>query len=238
MLKRILVILFAVIISLHGFSQKKKPMYNSTYDMYLLHFGFALGINVLDFTIHNSEKIFTSDSVFGIENQRHPGFQINIVSNLKLHEYFDLRFTPGLLFGQRNLVYDRLNRFGVREEHEMQIESTFLEFPLLLKYKSKRVNNYRPYLVTGVNHCYDLEAKKKPKDHEKPKIKLKSGDTYFDVGFGVDFYFPWFKLSSELRYSIGLTRNIAEKFDNDNSGYVDYIDRMNSRIVSFTFYFE
>ena len=42
---------------------------------------------------------------------------------------------------------------------KVSIESIFLEAPLLVKYKSKRLNNHRPYVIGGVNYRFDMLGK-------------------------------------------------------------------------------
>jgi hypothetical protein len=61
----------------------------------------------------------------------------------------NLRFLPGLSFGERQLYYN----IPVWETDYYQplqyysIKSTFLDFPLLIKYKARRINNDRPYII-------------------------------------------------------------------------------------------
>jgi hypothetical protein len=120
------------------------------------------------------------------------------------------------------------------KEHVMRIESTFATFPLLFKYRSIRLNNYRPYIIAGVNYCLDLESEKRIRDEEKPKIRLAKNDFYIEAGFGIDYYFPYFKFSTELKFSFGMM-NIVRY---DGSEYTSAIERLNSRFVSLLFYFE
>ena len=113
-----------------------------------------------------------------METAGQPGFSILMVGNVRLSKDFDLRFTPGLIFGQRNLHYlvkDDATSNDLRE-HIMRIESTYASFPILLKYRSIRLNNYRPYIIAGVNYTFDLESEKKIRDDEKPKIMLNRND--------------------------------------------------------------
>jgi hypothetical protein len=80
-----------------------------------------------------------------------PGFTVGIISSLRLSRDLNLRFLPGLSFGERQLMYN----YDVWETdyylplQYYSIKSTFLDFPLLLKYKARRINNDRPYLIFG-----------------------------------------------------------------------------------------
>ena len=233
--------ILAVFILFFGFSstlysQKKQVWNKPLYDVYRYHFGFALGINTFSMRTVNSASFFQLDTVYSIEGARQPGFSILMVGNLRLAENFDLRFTPGLVFGQRNIHY-LLNLNGDPtnlKEHIMRIESTYATFPLLLKYRSVRVNNYRPYVIAGVSYAFDLESEKKIRDEEKPKIRLFRQDVYIEGGFGLDYYFPFFKFATEVKFSVGMLNLIRR----DNTEYTEALERINSRMFSMLFYFE
>ena len=142
---------------------------------------------------------------------------------------------PGLDFGQRNISYVlKSKKDTAYYTHEMKIESIFLDFPLLLKYKAARLNNYRPYLIGGASVRYDLASQKKIKEEEKPKIRLNPLDFYYELGFGIDFYLPYFKLSTELKLAVGLM-NVLNR---DNTEFTSSIGKMNSKLILLSFHFE
>jgi len=241
MIRKLFLFIISLLFIISVYAQIEKPQNTPVYDRDPLHFGFTLGLSTMDFGIKMADNFYDLDTVLGINNKRQPGFNIAMVTNLRMGEYFDLRFLPGLVFGQRDLIYNRDSALvsnnleeNNRAEHIMKIESTFLQFPLQVKYKAVRVNNYRPYLIAGVNYCYDLEAQKRIKDAERPKIRLKRHDVYWEVGFGVDYYFPFFKLSSELKFSVG----ILDVIQPDNREYTNAIDKLNSKMVTLQFHFE
>ena len=224
-----------------GFAQKKKPQNLPGYDNKVLHFGFTLGLNTMDFNIQKSGDFYWLNNIYAIENLRQFGFNISIVSSLRLREYLDLRFLPGLSFGQRNLEYIELdtiiNDNPIFSNRVMQIESTFIQFPLLFKYKSERVNNFRAYIVGGGNFSIDLAAQKDIKESERPKIKLKPLDVYYEIGFGIDYYLTYFKFSTELKLAVGIMDIIGEA-DPEYPQYNSAIERMNSKLIILSFHFE
>jgi hypothetical protein len=153
-MNRIHIFIFLLISTLYVNAQEGRFAWNKpNYDKYPFHFGFAVGYNQMQFKIIPDAKLLTSfDSVYSVESYDRPGFNIHIVGNLRLGENFDLRFIPGLAFGQRDLHY----RHRIIEgndtsitNHVMKVESTHLVFPLYVKYRSKRLNNWRPYLLFG-----------------------------------------------------------------------------------------
>lgn len=223
-----------------------KVLNNPNYDRKWIHFGFTVGINTMDFGMNLTDDFLHGDgdggneysTVYGIENQRNLGFHLGPVVNFRLGEYFDFRPLINLSFGQRNLQYkvaqDTLYGEAPFKNHIMQIESIFLEIPLHIKYKAKRHNNYRPYVVGGVNTKYDFAARKKIKDEEKPKIRLRPFDVYWELGFGIDFYLPYFKFSTEIKFAMGTLNMI----NYDQTEYTTAIDRLNSKMVLLSFHFE
>ncbi|MBN2682762.1 MAG: PorT family protein [Bacteroidales bacterium] len=232
-MKKFIAILFTSLV-FAGFSQRTGALNLPKYDYNPLHFGFTLALNSMDFTIRNSGDFFTLDSVYSIENKPHVGFNLNIVSDLRISENLTLRFLPGLDFGQRDMEYIIPYSDTSLRRHVMKIESIFLDFPLEIKYRAQRISNYRPYLLTGVAYKFDLAAQKKVKEEEKPKNRLVRSDVYYEFGFGVDYYLPYFKFSTELKFAVG----IFDILKRENSQFTKAIERMNSKMIVLSFHFE
>ncbi len=228
-------LLYSFSISVSGQKNVKyKPMNLPRYDKQYMHFGMSLGLNTMDFTIRLSDKIFHMDTVYAVECLRQPGFNINIVTNYNLYDNLSIRFLPGLIFGERDLRYTIRNTDTTLNYVLMKIESTFLDFPLLIKYKSDRVNNFRAYLIGGGSFKYDLAAKTHIKPEEKPLIRLIRPDVYYELGVGFDFFLEYFKFAIELKLAVG-TRNAVVY---DDSQYTTSIEKMNSKMVILSFLFE
>lgn len=205
------------------------------YDCKKLRFGYTLGYTTMDFSIRPSDDFMILDSVYSIENKRLPGFHLGIVSEFHAGKYIDIRFLPGLSFGERDLsylLYDYDDQMF--KVHTMKIESTFLDFPILMKYSSERLNNYRVYVLGGGSIRYDLAAQKEIKPQEMPKIKLKPLDLYYEIGFGIDYFLEYFKFSTEIKMAVG-TNNVVVP---DGSQFTSSINRMNSRLISISLHFE
>lgn len=231
-MKKFLTILF-VYISIIANGQFTRPINLARYDNQTIHFGFTLGLNKMDFTVKNSGDFFNLDTVYAVENQPMMGFNLGIVSDLRLNQHWNMRFLPGLIFGQRNMEYLIMKDSSFTTK-VMKIESTFLDFPLVFKYRAQRINDYRPYLLVGGSFKFDLAAQKEIKEEEKPKIRLHRSDFYYEAGFGIDYYLPYFKLSTELKFAIGIMNIIKA----DNTQYTTAIERLNSKMIILSFHFE
>lgn len=229
-IKRIILIAILASLLTAGFTQKDKPQNDPTYDYKWLHFGFTVGLNTMDFGIKRPENPF----VFADVSRITPGFQVSIVSDLRLGEYASLRFLPGITFGQRTLYFYKDSIF----DREMELESNFLDFPLLLKYKAERVNNYRPYVVCGINARYDMAARKEYEEDTEVYVRLRPFDFYIEVGFGIDFYLQYFKFSTELKLAVGFRNVLVDDPATGFPQYVNSIDRLNSYLLLLCFHFE
>jgi hypothetical protein len=236
---------FTIVLSLNtiGFSyaQQEKVKNNPTYDDKPIHFGYTIGVNAMDFTFGRyymrNPKV---DTLYADLTQLNFGFQVGIISDFRIGEYFNVRILPGFNFGQRNLQYftNKGGRNGMKENRTFRIESSMLDLPILIKYKAKRINNYRPYLITGSSIKYDLAAKKKYKIDQQEYILLKPFDVYWDFGLGIDFYLPYFKFSTELKVSYGFLDILNHKAPEVHPEYLNALRKLNSQIIMLSFHFE
>ena len=235
---RIIYIIFSLVFSFIQLSlsgQKQKPKNESWYDEKLIHFGFSLGFNAMDFRITPSQTYLAKDSLYPEVSKLNPGINIQIVTDLRLSKYVDIRFLPGVSFGQRTIRY---YKNLVIYNEQQRLESSFLEFPLLLKLKGDRLNNVRPYVVGGINYRYDLAAKKDFDDAKPVYIRIKKPDLYYELGAGLDFYLPYFKFSVELKMSNGMSDVLVKESAPGHPEYLNAIEKMKSQIWVISFHFE
>jgi hypothetical protein len=215
--------------------QKQKPKNESWYDEKLLHFGFSLGFNTMDLKITPTKAFTDSTSLYPELSILNPGINIQIVTDLRPSKYLDLRFLPGVSFGQRTIMYYKNQ---TPDPIPQVIESSFLEFPLLLKFKGDRLNNVRPYVIGGLNYRYDLAAKKEYDPDKQVYVRFKRPDFYYEVGGGLDFYLTYFKLSIEVKMSNGIGNVLIQEPAPGYPQYVSAIDKIKSQIWVLAFHFE
>ncbi len=220
---------------------KTKPLTQLEYDYgKRLHFGFSLGFNVMDFTVKNNgipQVMAPGDTtiLWGDVSDQVPGFNVNIITDYRLNQLFSLRFLPGLSFGQRDLnFFDNTGRLRTT----MKLESSFIEFPFLVKFKARRSGDIRPYLIAGINPRFDVAAFKKLNNKEGIYVRLNEYDLYYEYGAGLDFYLTYFKFSIEMKYSSGLLNVLSPDLVEGGEGYVKSIDRIKSQIFVISFHFE
>lgn len=225
-------------------AQFKRPA-NLNYPEYdvgkRLRFGFSIGFNTMDFRIKNGRGIEVSPDLkdttqyFVDVSHLTPGFNVSAIVDYRLAENFHLRFLPGYAFGQRNLNFFYPES---KLERQMKIESSFIDLPLGIKYTAERVNNVRPYLITGGNLRVDLAAYKKLNIQRGVLLRLSKFDAYYEIGFGTDFFLEYFKFSIELKYSVGVFNVLSNDYADGAENYVQAIETMNSRLFMISFHFE
>lgn len=238
------VLLFTIIsgdVSAQVFNRKLRDRNKNLadYDRQRFHFGFSLGINNTDFIVKRIPNLSSLDSVYTVEPQPQMGFNLGIISDMRIGKMFNLRFIPTLSFADRVLQYDIQSKTDTVERplQEYKVESTFLEFPLSLKFKSVRPNdgNWRAYILAGGKFSYDLASQKNIEEREgEVVIKLDKMDYSAEVGVGFDFYLQYFKFSPELKVSFGLNNQLIK----DETIFTQSIASLNSKTFLISFHFE
>jgi len=252
--KKNILIIFLLLIVTGAYAQRQKINYLTTFDDKTIHFGFTLGINTLDFAVVNYNPIgnnpdFNSQSWQGDRQQITdgtyvrsdvakliPGFTVGIISSLRLSNDFNLRFLPGLSFGERQLTYniDVWDIYNNESSSYYSVKSTFLDFPLLIKYKARRINNNRPYIVFGTALRQDIS-----RTAQEDLIALKKSGFYAELGAGWDHYFTFFRFSVEAKISLGLNNILGPPpGETQRQYYSQSIKSLRSNIFTLSFNFE
>ncbi len=237
LLKNIAFCFLMILFSQAAIAQKVKQQNLPSYDKEKLHFGFSLGVNKADFVLFPADASKKPDSILSVNSVPDWGFNLGIISDLRLHDYVTLRFLPALTFQSRTIEYNihptkssNLDTFYVSKK---KLESTLLDFPINLKIRSERLNNVSAYLLVGGKYSIDLASQEKTKNPDI--LKLTSKDLSFEAGFGLDFYLVYFKLSTEIKFSAGLRDRL---YHGDNTPWSSSIGRLPTKVWLFSLNFE
>ena len=236
-LKYIMAALMALAVTGAGAQRLNDKTLNRPYaDMRAWHLGFSVGVHTQDMQLSHSGYVTEDGQTWFMEQPSfQPGFCVNGLVDFRLNDYFNVRVTPGMYFGNR--IIKMIDTTGAGGTEQQNIKSAYLVLPVDLKYSAMRYHNVRPYVVGGVMPTYDVTRKR------ADFIKTKPFDMMLSVGFGCDIYLPYFKLSPEIKFCFGLTDIIVH----DRPDLVDdpvklkiteSIRRATSQMVVLTFYFE
>lgn len=204
-------------------------------DMRIWHLGFSFGTHVQDLSFtHNGYVNDNGETWFMEQDAFSPGFNVTGLVSLRLNNYFSVRFSPGMYFGNKVVkMYDTTN--GSTEKQN--IKTAYVTLPLDVKFAAMRHRNIRPYITTGFMAAFDVAKKR------SDFLKMTVDDYYATVGFGCDFYLQYFKLIPEIKFCFGL-RDIL-KHDRpdlveepDKFKFTQSLDQVTSQMVVVSFYFE
>lgn len=229
-------LLFIFLLVLTGFSaqaQLSKGNYNFLdFQQKPYYFGITLAYNSSNFRVQPSKNFIGNDSIRVVESVTGPGFNLGIVSNLKMGDYFDLRFLPTLSFSERRINYS--STIDNKLPFSRRIESVFIEMPFQVRYKSDPFNDIRLFVLAGVKYSFDVASESRTRQSTE-LVKVSPTDFAFELGAGAQFFFPYFIFSPELKFSHGLGNVLI--FD-QSLEEATVIEKILSRTFTLSFHFE
>ncbi len=259
------IVLLLSLFAIPAQAQRRVVRYLPNYENEPYHFGFLLAYNQMSYTIKTVENYQNmpqpADSwpdpqshysvpntrnlyVYNVETLQTPGFTVGIIGSKRLGRYFDLRFIPSLSFSERKMRYDiaieDLDYNRDPRTFTKSIGTTFVEFPLNIKYRSKRYNNIGAYVFGGINPKLDLASQKDNKVTNAQgqtfinNLVTKRFDFAGELGVGFDIYNQWFKMGVEVKMSYG----ILDIVKNEAFIYTAPIDKLRNKLFQISFLFE
>ena len=196
------------------------------------YFGITLGFNSSRYKPFRSREFLYTDSIVGIESLNGPGFNLNLIGNLKLGKYFDFRFTPGFSFAERNLNYTK----GTERQAQSQekVEAVFIEMPFYFRYKSAPYRDKRLFLIAGAKYSYDVASDSRAREAEE-LVRISPHDFAVEYGAGIQIFFPFFILSPEFKISHGIGNTLLF---NPTLPESRVLEKVTSRTFTLSFHIE
>lgn len=240
-----IVMLFAV---LAAYGQERKEQNKPYIDLRPLHFGILVGLHLQDVEFENvgPQTIVAEDGTQSVQTilcdaeRWNPSFSVGVLAEARINKFFSLRVTPTMHFGAKHLRFRNLSKQdenGKLLETTQDMKNTYISFPVDIKYSALRFNNYRPYIIAGINPMINLSGK------DQDYVKLKRFDTMIELGLGCDFYLPFFKLNPELKFCYSLTNSLDKGHvddirDANLRAYTSSVSSAQTKMIVLTFYFE
>ena len=235
--------------SVVSFAQDRTVQNRPYTDLRPFHFGVMVGTHFQDLEILNSgpQMVDLGDGsgpvqkVISVDQDRwDAGFTVGVLGELRLNTTFQLRVAPAMYFGTRHLTFRNLtdlNANGQPTKKTQDLKTAYISCAFDLIAAAPRFNNYRPYLMLGINPMLNLSGK------SNDYLRLKRGDVYLELGVGCDFYLPFFKLRPELKFMYGLSNSldanhIKDLRDKNTQMYTNFAKETRSKMIALTFYFE
>ena len=233
-----IIVLFIAILSFQTASaqlfSKERIKNIENIDKVRLSYGYFLGFNSYDFNFDYFED--KKD----IQVNKSTGFNVGLIGNLRINDYIDLRLEPGLYITSRELVYDESYFVGMAftdSDLIREVKSTYIHIPLLVKLSTKRLNNFKPFVVAGVSTGLNLSSNQdNPDDNSAGEFRTKKSLFFYELGFGIDFYLYFFKFTPSIRGVFSLNDELVPDFNAD-SPWTSNVKSMKTRglFINFTF---
>jgi len=214
---------------------KEKIQNQENIDKMKYSWGYYLGFNSYDFNFDYNQNLED------IRVEKTLGFNVGLIGNMRINDHFDLRIEPGLIISRRNLTYDESYFDGLDFNNSdllREVRSTYIHFPLLLKFSTKRFNNIKPFIIGGFSAALNLSSNEEnPDDNLVGQFRTKRGMLFYELGVGIDLYLFWFKFTPSLRGVFALNDEIVRDNNNASSPWTGNIHSMKTRgvFVNFTF---
>lgn len=199
---------------------QKKPYY----------FGITFGVNNSGYRINHSPNFINNESIFIAEGASGPGFEVHMVTNLKIGEYFDFRFIPGVNLVERTFEFEDNNGTTTRTK----IESVFVDVPFQIRYKSAPYRDKRAFVTAGIKYAYDVQSNSKTRQ-ANTQIKITPHDFQMEVGAGFQIFLPYIIVSPEFKFSQGINNILIY---NDDLNEARILEKVLSRVFTFSVHLE
>jgi hypothetical protein len=190
------------------------------------YFGMALGINSGKFVVNQSKNLIGNPSINTVESSSKNGFNVHMITNMKMGENFDFRVNPGFSFNYRSLLFN--------DQQDRIIESVFFEVPIGIRFKSAPYKDKRAFVSANIKYGYDVSSNSRSRRTENV-LKVAPHDYQWEVGVGMQFFYPFFIFSPELKLSRAINNSLIYNGALQES---NVIESMNSQFVTLTFNFE
>lgn len=241
---RYLTIIFILFCGQTLFAQQRAPAWGGNADLEDYSFGFTFQYINSYFKIDKNPNWrdpffdkdlnrYTTQPLYVMGSNGSPGFAVSFLFRYRINEHLEARTTPGLVFADRSVYYDYAD---ASQDVIKPVQATMVEFPLSIKLKSDRVDNYRPYIMAGVKYSEGIGVKRNKPDINPVDALLtnKSGFGSYEVGLGCDIYFEYFKMTPEIK----LSNSMGNLLNRENTPYANPIDKLSLHTITFSLCFE
>jgi hypothetical protein len=230
----VIAVLFAFNTSFAQLFSKEKIINLENIDKKVISWGYFLGFNSYDFQFDYEKDL---DDILVDATT---GFQVGLTGDLRINEHINLRFEPGVYFTSRNLRFNE-SYFDGQSFNDSdllrELKSTYIHLPLLVKFSTKRINNFRPFIVGGVSTAINLSSNEEnPSDNRGGTFRMTTDNYFYEIGFGIDLYLSYFKFTPSIRGVFAINDEVIRDID-PNSPWTGNITQMQTRAVFINFTF-
>ena len=230
--------LIVIFLPLTNWSQHYRLENYKNFDKALMQFGVQLGMNNAGFNLIPTNDAFSVYGYRSIQTKSQPGMTIGMLTSIKLGSpVLRFRLIPTFSFQERVINYfsSPTTDKGKETFNEERINSSNVDLPMLLQFRTLRYGNFTSYFIGGAQYSIDLQSTAdKTQNIVDPFIKLKKKYWMGQVGIGVEFFAEYFKFGMEIKYSQGFQNVLIQ----DNSAVSNPLQSLRNNAWIFTITFE
>lgn len=206
---------------LHNYRNKQHKNY---------YFGISFGLHKSNLKLLHSDDFQSQRKISLIESYSSPGYDIKVIGNLKIGDYWDLRLLPGFSFGQMQMMYQ--NATLTENEPPLKLDYVYGELPFHVRYKSHPYRDMRVYVFGGFKYAFDISSKSRAVNTD---FNMSASDYSIEGGIGMQFFFPYFILSPEIKLTKGISNILI---NNEKASDAGLLQKALSQMLTFSFHFE
>ncbi|TJZ62758.1 PorT [Sphingobacterium olei] len=171
---------------------------------------------------YSGDNINDLGELQGIRSKTGTGFSVSIPVDFRANENLYFTFSPSFLFinhlGIEYTSVDETKEPLLRKTRHIQTSTSgsnfnAFEFPFNIKFRSdekilkNKFNRYRGYVTGGARYSRwigingEYNALLKESSDIAQSIILKPGYLSWEFGIGADIFFPYFKMSPEIKFN-------------------------------------
>ena len=211
-------------------------IYRPEHDDVPYYFGATFGYNSSFLHATKSSRFLQNDSVLSALPGNSGGISIGLLATGRLSNHWQIRTNPQMIIGGARSFNYVLGSPAQGESINQKkvLPAMIVSLPIHFKFNSDRIDNFRVYLLGGIK--YDLHFASNATDtNTGTDIKFKKTDFGIEGGIGFNFFFPYFTLSPEIKFSNGLG-NFLQR--DEAVKYSSVFDKIQTRMVLFSLHFE
>ena len=229
--KEIIILVCFVLAGTMTFGQSRDGLHNYRNKQHKnYYFGISFGLHKSNLKILHSDDFQTQRDISLIESYSSPGYDIKVIGNLKIGDYWDFRLLPGFSFGQMQMMYQNTTR--TEAEDPLKLDYVYGELPFHVRYKSHPYKDMRVYVFGGFKYAFDISSKSRAINTD---FNVSASDYSLEGGIGMQFFFPYFILSPEIKLTKGISNILINNEKNSDAGL---LQKALSQMLTFSFHFE
>ena len=228
------IIALCITFSLKSQVHKYIQIHDEYYDSKPIHFGFMISHASTNFLLEADPRFLTTvvpKIPVNASSPKTSGFQIGGTVNYAYDKHYEIRSGINIALYERQILFNEVTSTGINQLSSNFRESTWLEIPVNLKYRSLRRQNHRVYILGGFKLGVEANVKRTGE-----QIQAKTSDISLEYGFGFEKFYKFFKFNPELKFSHGITNLYLAPLN--NASPYNRLNQYNSHTISLLFYFE